>query len=60
MQIAKAKDGVPTTIRIPKYILDDVRELIARDPELEFSDVFVMGLEMWSREYRLVNSGRNT
>jgi hypothetical protein len=49
MQVTKAKDGVPTTIRIPKYLLDDVRELIARDPELGFSDIFVMGLARTKR-----------
>ncbi len=42
-----------TIIRIPKYLLDDVRELVAADPDLELSEVFVMGLERWLLDYLL-------
>ena len=61
----KQKQGIfitssTTVIRVSKCLLDEIRELMAKDPALDFSDIFVMGLEMWSREYRLVNSGRNT
>jgi hypothetical protein len=48
MQATKATNAVPTTVvRIPAYLLADIRELVAADPDLELSEVFVMGLESW-------------